>query len=105
MTAPNAVNNPRAKVADLSLVRKNILSVAPLIQIIRTVIYGFSEAQGLSHVRVETLEPANWSKEVLDWRLAAGVQITLPGKAATLEPGRGAASRELAGARGPGKAW
>src|SRR5260221_13513175 len=71
-TAPNAVNNPRVRVAYLSFVRKNILWVAPLIQIIRKVIDSFSEAQGLSHVSVETPEPANWSKEVLDCGPAAG---------------------------------
>ena len=60
---------------------------APLIRIIRTVIDSFSEAQGPSHVRVQTAEPANWSKEVLDCRPAAGVQITLLNKAAHLLTG------------------
>ena len=70
---------------------------APLIRIIRTVIDSFSEAQGLSHVRVQTLEPANWFKEVLDYRPAAGVQITLLNKAAHLLTGeyKEAAARDL----------
>lgn len=34
---------------------------------------------------VQTLEPDEWSKEVLDWRLGSGIQITLLGKAAGRE--------------------
>jgi hypothetical protein len=61
------------------------------------VIDSFSEAQGFSHVRVQTAEPANWSKEVLDCRPAAGVQITLLNKAAHLLTGeyKEAAARDL----------
>ena len=70
---------------------------APLIRIMRTVIDSFSDAQGPSHVRVQTAEPANWSKEVLDCRPAAGVQITLLNKAAHLLTGeyKEAAARDL----------
>jgi hypothetical protein len=37
--------------------------------------------QSTSQVRVETLERARWSKEVLDWQRESEIQTTLPGKA------------------------
>ena len=47
--------------------------------------YSIQKSGLLLFMNVQTLELDEWSKEVLDWHVRSGIQITLLGKASVRE--------------------